>query len=274
VRVVPATDPSTGRRWLASSWHRLRWVTRFASLVALVVLWEVATAWHWIGPTMLPSPQSVADAFGHLAANGQLETALWSSVQRVFKGLVVGGGIGLVFGLIAGLSRIGEAVLDAPLQAARMLPVLVMLYFFILWFGTGTASQIAVIALATFFPLYLNTFAGVRSVDRRLVEAGRAFGLQGAGLVRRVIFPAALPSILTGLRQSLGVAWFALIFVEEVNTSSGIGALILNAENVSLQVNVMVVGLLLYAGIGIAADLIVRLIERRTLAWRSTFSGT
>jgi sulfonate transport system permease protein len=264
----------SGRKWTAAVWSRLHWLGRFASLAALLVLWGLATSLHWVGPGMVPSPLSVADAFGHLVANGQLETALWSSVQRVLKGLLVGGGIGLVFGLAAGLSRIGEAVLDAPLQAARMLPVLVMLYFFILWFGTGTASQVAVIALATFFPLYLNTFAGVRNVDRRLVEAGSAFGLHGFGMLRRVIFPASLPSILTGLRQSLGVAWFALIFVEQVNTSSGIGALILNAENISLQVNVMVVGLLLYAGIGLAADLLVRLIERRTLAWRSTFSGT
>jgi sulfonate transport system permease protein len=250
-----------------------RWFGRFGTLLLLLALWEVATAAHWVGPDKLPTPWSVATAFAHLAANGQLESALWSSTQRVAKGLLVGGGFGLVFGLMAGLSRFGESVLDAPLQAARMLPVLVMMYFFILWFGTGTASQTALIALATFFPLYLNTFAGVRNVDRRLVEAGQAFGLHGLGLLRRVIFPGALPSVLTGLRQSLGIAWFALIFVEQVNTSTGIGALILNAENVSLEVNVMVVGLLLYAGIGLVADLCVRLIERRTLSWRSTFSG-
>jgi sulfonate transport system permease protein len=274
VRHSEQDDRRSHHRGRAAASLLHRWFGRFGTIVALLAIWEVATMAHWVGPNKLPTPWSVATAFAHLAANGQLESALWSSVQRVAKGLLVGGGFGLIFGLAAGLSRFGEAVLDAPLQAARMLPVLVMMYFFILWFGTGTASQTALIALATFFPLYLNTFAGVRNVDRRLVEAGRAFGLHGIGLLRRVIFPGSLASVLTGLRQSLGVAWFALIFVEQVNTSTGIGALILNAENVSLEVNVMVVGLLLYAGIGLAADLLVRLIERRTLSWRSTFSGT
>jgi sulfonate transport system permease protein len=264
-----ATEGASTTRW----WRRVGWLGRFASLAGLLVLWELATSLHWVGPGKLPAPWSVATAFGHLVANGQLESALWSSTQRVAKGLLVGGGIGLIFGLLSGLSRFGEAALDAPLQAARMLPVLVMMYFFILWFGTGTVSQVALIALATFFPLYLNTFAGVRNVDRRLVEAGRTFGLHGVGLLRWVIFPGALPNILTGLRQSLGVAWFALIFVEQVNTATGIGALILNAENVSLAVNVMVVGLLTYAAIGLVADLAVRLIEWKALSWRSTFAG-
>lgn len=273
VRRVEAPATSEARRRLIASVRALRWLARFGSLAGLVVLWVLASHYHWLASTKLPSPIGVWHAFTHLATTGQLENALWSSAQRALKGLAVGAGIGLVLGLAAGLSKTGETLLDAPMQALRMLPTLVMVYFFILWFGAGQVSQISLIAMASFFPLYLNTFSGVRNVDKRLVEAGGSFGLHGFSLLKRVILPGALPSILVGLRQSLGIVWFALIFVEQINTGSGIGALIINAENISLNVNVMVVGLLLYAGMGLVADLIVRGIEKGALSWRPNFQG-
>lgn len=276
VRRVVRKDVATERRVpgpLAIFLRRTSRLGRYLSLVGLLVAWQLVCSAHLIGPEKLAPPTAVWHAFTGLISSGQLQSATGNSLVRVALGLAVGGGFGLILGLISGLSKVGEYLLDAPAQAVRMLPVLVMMYFFILWLGAGESARIAVMGLATFFPLYLNTFAGVRSVDQKLVEAGRVFGLSGVPMLRRVILPAALPQILTGLRQSLGVAWFALIFAETFNTGSGLGALIITAEQVTMDVSVMIVGLLVYATIGLVADLIVRLLEHRLLAWRTTFQG-
>jgi sulfonate transport system permease protein len=276
VRKVVRSEAAAARRLPAPlhiAWTRIGRLGRYLSLVVLLLAWQLICSAHLVGPQQLAPPTAVWDAFIQLAKSGQLGSAVWNSVGRVITGLAVGAGFGLVLGLASGLSRFGEKVIDAPVQAVRMLPVLVMMYFFILWFGADESARLAVMGLATFFPIYLNTFAGVRSVDQKLVEAGRVFGLHGWSMVRRVILPGALPMILTGLRQSLGVAWFALIFAETFNTGSGLGALIINAEQVTLDVSVMIVGLLAYAVIGLIADLIVRVLEHRLLAWRTTFQG-
>jgi sulfonate transport system permease protein len=273
VRTVVRKDRGVGRRLPAPVRIVSRRLAGYLSLVVLVLVWQLVCSEHLIGPLKLTAPTAVWHAFTGLVSSGELASATWSSLGRVLSGLAIGGGFGVALGLASGLSRFGEVVLDAPVQAIRMLPVLVMMYFFILWLGAGESARLAVIGLATFFPMYINTFAGVRSVDQKLVEAGRVFGLRRFSMLRRVILPGALPMMLTGLRQSMGVAWFALIFAETFNTGSGLGALIINAEQVTLNISVMIVGLLVYAVIGLVADLIVRLLERQLLSWRTTFQG-
>jgi sulfonate transport system permease protein len=162
---------------------------------------------------------------------------------------------------------LGEEVIDAPVQMLRTLPFLALVPLFILWFGIGETPKIVLIALGSAFPIYLNLFAGIRGIEPRLVEMGRVFGLGRAGLIRNVVLPGALPSALVGLRYSLGVAWLSLVVAEQVNARAGIGYMINDARDF-LRTDVILVGLVLYALLGLLADALVRLLERRLLAWR------
>jgi sulfonate transport system permease protein len=194
------------------------------------------------------------------------------SLQRVAIGLGIGVVAGTVLAVAAGLSRAGEDVVDAPMQMLRTLPFLALVPMFILWFGIGEVPKVALVALGTTFPIYLNLFAGIRGVDPKLLEAGRVFGLGRWGIVRHVVLPGALPSGLVGLRYALGTAWLSLVVAEQINATAGIGYLINDARDF-LRTDVIVVGLLVYAILGLTADGLVRFGERRLLAWRPTLVG-
>jgi sulfonate transport system permease protein len=278
VRTVVRTGADDGpprrssRRLATTALRRLRGVRRLASLVALLVLWQVGSSRGWIAPQKLPPPSDVWAAFTDLVEGGELGEHLAASLGRMGRGLLLGGLLAVVMGTIAGLSRIGEEVVDAPLQALRVIPNLALASLFIIWFGIGEPSKVYLIALGAFFPLYLNVFGGIRNVDNRLVEAARVFGLGRVGLALRVMLPGALPQLLIGLRQSIGVAWLSLVVVEQTNARAGIGTLIIDAREFS-RTDVVVVGLLVYAVLGLLTDLSVRLIEKGVLPWRASFSG-
>jgi sulfonate transport system permease protein len=180
---------------------------------------------------------------------------------------VIGASIGGALAVVAGLSRLGEDIVDAPMQMLRTLPFLALVPLFILWFGIGELPKIALVTLGASFPVYLNLFAGIRGVDPKLIEAGRVFGLSRLAMVRRVILPGALPSLLVGLRYALGVSWLSLVVAEQINATAGIGYLIDDARDF-LRTDVIVVGLLVYALLGLGADALIRGVERRTLRWR------
>ena len=219
------------------------------------------------------SPWQVADTAYQLMANGTLERALLVSLARVGVGLFIGVTAGLILGLVSGLFRLGEDLIDPSLQMLRTMPVLALIPLFILWFGIGELPKVLIIGLGCFFSMYLNTFAGVRGVDERLVEAGQTLGLSRWGQIRHVIIPGALPNALVGLRIAIGVSVIMLVVSEQINASSGIGYLMTQAEQF-FQTSVIFVGLLVYALLGLSADLIVRFIEKRALAWRRTFAGS
>ena len=170
----------------------------------------------------------------------------WRRSAASARDSVLGGTVGILVGTIAGLSRVGEEVVDAPLQALRVVPSLALTSLFIIWFGIGETSKVGLIALGAFFPLYLNTFGGIRNVDLRLVEGARIFGLGRFGLATKVMLPGALPQVLIGLRQSIGVAWLTLVVVEQTNAPNGVGSLIIDAREF-MRTDIVVVGLLLYA---------------------------
>jgi sulfonate transport system permease protein len=151
----------------------------------------------------------------------------------------------------------------------RTLPFLALVPLFILWFGIGETPKIALVALGSAFPIYLTLFAGIRGVDPKLAEAGKVFGLDRRGLIWNVILPGALPSALVGLRYALGTAWLSLVVAEQINADAGIGYLINDARDF-LRTDIIVVGLLVYALLGLGADILVRAVERRALAWRPT----
>ena len=240
---------------------------RFASPLAIVLLWQAASMAGLIAPRTLAAPTTILASAWELLASGELPRHLLVSLGRVATGLAIGVTTGIALALVSGLSRLGEEVVDAPMQMLRTLPFLALVPLFILWFGIGETPKIALVALGSAFPVYLTLFAGIRGVDPKLAEAGRVFGLDRRGLVRHVILPGALPSGLVGLRYALGSAWLSLVIAEQINATSGIGFLINDARDF-LRTDVIVVGLLVYALLGLGADALVRAFERRALAWR------
>jgi len=257
----PRTADARQRTWLSPV---------LAAILPVVVLaaWWLATGQGWIAPQLLVSPWHVVMTFGNLFRTDDLAGQIGVSLARAAVGLCIGAGLGLLLGTVVGLYRRGEELLDASMQMLRTVPFLAVVPLFILWLGIGEAPKILLIALATMFPMYLNASNGVRNVDRRVVEAMRSFGLDGAPLTRHVIVPLALPQILTGLRFSMGVSVLALIAAEQINAKSGIGYLLYQAQSYE-QVNVLLVCLFVYCAFGLAADLIVRVIERVTMPWRA-----
>ncbi len=243
---------------------------RLVSPLILLLLWQAAGSSGLLPERLIAAPVAIARTAIDLTTAGTLPDAILVSLQRVAVGFAIGAVAGVVLALAAGLSRLGENAIDPPMQMLRALPFYGLIPLFILWFGIGETPKVALVALGVAFPLYLNTFAGIRGVDGKLAEAGRALRLRGTALIRHVILPGALPQALVGLRQSLGVAWLALIVAEQVNADSGLGWMINDARDF-MRTDVIVVGLVVYSALGLITDALVRLIERRALAWRRAF---
>jgi sulfonate transport system permease protein len=240
--------------------------------VVIVLLWQLVSSAGLVPAQKLPPPTAVWHAAVSLVttsspAYGTLQGAMLVSLQRMAIGFTFGAVIAIALALVAGLSRLGENAVDPLLQILRTLPLFGLIPVFIVWFGIGELPKIILIALGAAIPLYLNTFAGIRSVDAKLAEAGRSLGLTRGEMIRHVILPGALPQALTGLRQSLGVAWLALVVAEQVNANAGIGFIISQATQF-LRNDVILVALAVYAVLGLLTDAVVRLLERRALAWR------
>ena len=263
--VTAPSRPAIRRPWRPK--FRIDGLRRLISPLVLVLAWQAASWAGLLSPRVLASPAQIAEAAWALTATGELPWHVAVSLGRVAAGLSIGLALGGALAIAAGLSRLGETIIDAPVQMVRTLPFLALVPLFILWFGIGETPKIALVALGSAFPIYLNLFAGIRGVDPRLAEMGRVFGLTRLGLIRDVVFPGALPSVLVGLRYSLGVAWLSLVVAEQVNARAGIGYMINDARDF-LRTDVILVGLVLYALLGLAADGLVRALERRTLAWR------
>ncbi|OCI29504.1 ABC transporter permease [Oerskovia enterophila] len=273
VGTVPATAPgAAGARTGATSSGRKRRSPRDVLLrasvpAAILALWFLGSAQGWIDEKQFPAPWQVADAFVELVSTGVLWENLSVSLGRVAVGFAIGGLLGLTLGVVAGLFRLGDQLLDPTLQMLRTIPFLAIAPLLILWFGIDERPKIIIIAAAALFPLYLNTHSGVRNVDRKILEAGKVFGLRGLGLVRHVILPEAIPSVLVGLRVSLSVSLLALIVAEMSNAPRGIGFLMVSAQQY-FQMDVLVVCVLIYAVWGLSVDLVVRLLERVLLPYK------
>ncbi|WP_348945211.1 aliphatic sulfonate ABC transporter permease SsuC [Chitinibacter sp. FCG-7] len=233
--------------------------------ITLIVVWQWAAVAGLIGSRILPPPLEVLKAGWVLLQSGDLWTHLKISFWRASVGFAIGGGLGLLLGLITGLSRRGELLLDTSVQMIRNIPPLALIPLVILWFGIDEAAKLFLVAFGTIFPVYINTYHGIKSVDRDLVEMAKSYGLKGWSLFRDVILPGALPSILVGVRFAIGFAWILLIVAETISASSGIGYLAMNAREF-LQTDIVVLAILLYALLGKASDLFARALERRFYA--------
>jgi sulfonate transport system permease protein len=265
---LAGTKAAPGAR-LAALVRPLAGARRFASTLVLILAWQAASMAGLIPARTLAAPSTILASAWALTITGDLPYHLVVSLGRVAAGLAIGVTAGGLLAIVSGLSRRGEEIVDAPMQMLRTLPFLALVPLFILWFGIGETPKIGLVALGSAFPIYMTLFAGIRGVDPKLIEAGRVFGLDRRGLIRNVVLPGALPSALVGLRYALGTAWLSLVVAEQINATAGIGYLINDARDF-LRTDVIVVGLLVYALLGLGADALVRLVERRALAWRPT----
>ena len=234
--------------------------------VLIVTIWQISAHFGWLSSRILPEPWNVLKATWTLAASGELWTHVKTSTWRALSGFAIGGGLGLLLGLLTGSFRRAETLLDTTLQMIRNIPPLALIPLVILWFGIDETAKLFLVSLGVFFPVYINTFHGIRSVDRGLIEMAQSYGLSGFALYREVILPGALPSILVGVRFSLGLMWVILIVAETISAQAGIGYMTMNAREF-LQTDVVLVGILLYALLGKLADLIARGLERFWLRW-------
>jgi sulfonate transport system permease protein len=241
--------------------------------IALILAWQISSYEGWLAPRILPAPTAVIGALTDVVKSGQIWRDIRVSSGRAFLGLLIGGGLGFLLGLINGAISLADRALDTSVQMARTIPNLAMLPLVILWFGIGEETKIILVALGTFFPLYLNTYHGIRTADNGLKEMGRVYGLNNWGLFTQVIFPSALPSILVGLRFALGTMWITLIAAESLAADSGIGYMTTTAREF-MRTDIVLLGTLIYALLGKGADLVARLLERTLLSWHPNFQAT
>ncbi|WP_207793162.1 ABC transporter permease [Nocardioides acrostichi] len=242
------------------------------SPLALLVLWQALSSLGVLQESTLASPVTIAGTVRDLVTQGLFGSTLQQntlvSAQRALLGFAIGAALAIVLALPAGLSAAGALVIDPPMQMLRMLPHLGLIPLFILWMGLGEQPKIALVAFGSVFPLYLNLVAGIRGVDRKIAEAATSMRLSRWQRIRYVVLPGAMPHAMTGLRQSLGVAWLTLIVAEQIAADRGIGKMIMDAREFLMN-DVIVVGLVVYMLLGLLTDALVRLVERRVLAWRA-----
>jgi sulfonate transport system permease protein len=238
----------------------------------VILIWETCADAGLVAPHVLPAPSKVVQTAIKLTLSGSLLADLGVSLLRAAAGLAIGGLTGFSLGVLVGFSRLAEALIDRSVQMIRAVPFLAVLPLVIVWLGVGEEQKIFLVSLGVVFPIYINTTLGIRQVDPKLIELGHVQGLNDWQLIRRIILPGALPSILTGLRYALATAWLALVVAETIGAESGIGFLAMDAREF-LRTDVIVLTVVIYALIGVAADSIARLLERRLLAWHPNYGG-
>lgn len=240
--------------------------------LALLIVWEIAARTGFVTARLMPAPSTVALAGWTALVDGTLVYHTLISTRRALIGLAIGGGLGFVAGIVNGLWKPAETLLDSTLQMLRNIPHLALIPLVILWFGIDETAKIFLVSIGVFFPIYINTFHGVRTVDPQVIEMAQIYGLNRKDLITRIILPGALPSILVGLRYALGFMWLTLIVAETISANAGIGYMTMNAREFFLT-DVVLLGIIIYALLGKVADSLTRLIEKRVLAWHPAYQG-
>jgi sulfonate transport system permease protein len=245
-------------------WQLIPWAIPFI----LLIVWQFLSTKGIISDRILPAPTEVLQAGVTLIGTGELVDHISISLWRALVGFIIGGLLGFLLGLFNGIFRFSDLLFDTSIQMLRNIPHLALIPLVILWFGIDETSKIFLVALGVLFPVYINTYHGIKSVDKDLIEMGKAYGLKGTALFFSVIFPGALSSILVGIRFSLGVMWLTLIVAETISAHSGIGYMAMNAREF-MQMDVIVLSILLYASFGKLSDMIARYLEGKWLQWKA-----
>jgi len=238
----------------------------------VLIIWQVLGDYGYISDLLFPTPYTIGASAVALAASGELWQHIQVSVLRAMAGYALGGGLGLAFGIIVGQFRRAEKTLDPTIQMIRMIPSLAIIPLFILWFGIGEESKVLIIAKSAFFPLYINTFLGIRNVDNKLYEVARVLQFSPLKVITRLTIPAALPNIILGARLSAGLSWLGLVVAELIASTSGIGYMMSDARQFA-DTPVVFVGIFLFAILGLVTDALLTLFERRLLRWKDRFNG-
>ena len=238
--------------------------------ILLIILWQLLVQFGWLSTRILPAPTAVIQAAINLASSGELLHHVITSSTRALVGLLIGGTIGFVLGLLNGVFPLAEKLLDSSVQMLRNIPHLAMIPLVIVWFGIGEPAKIFLVAIGVMFPIYLNTFHGIHTIDKGLLEMGKVYGLKPVEQFWQIILPGALPSILVGLRYALGIMWLTLIVAETIASDSGIGYMAMNAREF-MQTDVIVFSILIYAGLGKLADSTAKMLEEKLLQWHPNY---
>jgi sulfonate transport system permease protein len=268
--MTTVTDVRVVRRRLGPG-RRIRFAF-WVGPVVLLTVWAAGSELGVISPAVLSAPWRVVAAFGDQWSNHDLLGNIVSSVERAGLGLAFGVTGGTVLAVVSGLSRVGESLIDGPIQIKRSVPTLALIPLFIAWFGIGQEMKVVTIALISMIPIYINTHNGLRGIDGRYAELAETLGLGRGEFLRHVVLPGALPGFLLGLRFAVTSSLLGLVVVEQYNATSGIGHMMTLAGEYG-ETDVLVVGLVIYGVFGFLADTAVRLTERKALAWRRTLEG-
>lgn len=275
---IPVSTPrQSEKKWKSISQssgkrRRYRLLSGFILPVIIIIIWQLIGSLGWVTKTVLPTPWEIILAAKNLAVSGVLFTNMKVSIIRAACGFVIGGGLGLALGTLVGLSAKSESLLDPTLQMVRTIPHLAITPLFILWFGLGEESKILLIGLGAFFPLYVNTFLGIRKVDAKLFEVARILEFSKWKQIKLLIVPSALPNILLGIRLSLGAAWLSLVVAELMGSTAGLGYMLMDARQFS-NTDIVFVGIIIFAIVGKLTDSLVRLMEKHFLKWQDTYKG-
>ncbi|RXZ80045.1 ABC transporter permease [Paenibacillaceae bacterium] len=240
--------------------------------VILVVIWQTAGFLGIIDSFFLPTPWEIANGFYSLIVSGELFQHLSVSLRRAAAGFLSGGVAAFLLGVWTGFSRKSEDFIDPTLQIIRIVPGLALAPLIILWFGFGETSKIVIIAIGSFFPIYINTFLGIRSVENKLYEVSRVLQFSRYRRLIKLVVPSSLPHLLLGVRLSLAIAWLSLIVAELVGASAGVGSLILSSAQHG-RTDLVFVGVIIFAIVGKLVDSFIKLLEQRWLKWRDSYQG-
>lgn len=260
--------------------RRLRWANLGPSRdalwgillpAAILGLAEFVVRIGWIAAHTMPPPSQFVVTFEELVEGG-LAGHIAVSTLRVAAGYVIGAALAIVVGAIVGVNRRAETIIDPTFQALRAIPGLAWVPLLLLWLGIDELPKVTLIAIGTFFPIYLAVTSGIRNVDRKLVEVGRMYGFGPAALMRHILLPAALPSLFMGLRTGLSLAWMCLVAAELIAATRGIGYLLTDGREIS-RPDIVIVAILLLATLGKISDTALKFAEVRALNWRDTFTA-
>ncbi|WP_396266224.1 ABC transporter permease [Halobacillus amylolyticus] len=240
--------------------------------IVLIIIWEIASRSGWVAPYLLPAPSVVLEEIAGMAQDGELWGHISITLYRVFAGFLLGMAAATILGAATGYIRIVEKVLDPMLQALRAIPSLAWVPLFVLWIGIGEASKITLVAVGVFFPIYLNLTSGIQGVDRKLIEVGRMYHFTSLQQIRKIIFPAALPSFLVGLRSGLSLGWMFVVAAELLGASQGLGYLMVFGQNTSSP-ELVIGSIVLFAIFGKASDEILKRVQMRTLRWQDSIEN-
>ncbi|RZI56517.1 MAG: ABC transporter permease [Rubrivivax sp.] len=268
----PATGVRPPRPISSSAWRWPTWLPGALPPMAVLALAEAAVRFGWIAPHLLPAPSDIAAALAQMVRDGQLSQHVLASTLRVAGGFALGAVLAVMFGALVGLSGLAAAVLTPSFQALRAIPSLAWVPLLLLWLGIDEASKIALIAIGAFFPVYMGVSSGFRDVDRKLVEVARLRGLGRVALARRVLLPAALPALLTGLRNGLSLAWMFMVAAELIAASRGLGYLLTDGRETG-RADLVMAAIVLLALLGKLTDSLMAAVEQRALHWRDSFGG-